>query len=426
MPLEINMRNLAGLTTVILTVTFIAASALPQERVVRRMGDEPARPIDYRFPDDRDEVTVPIRLVGNAVLIPVTLGDSAVFWVTLDTGMPADRSVMLWDSPSLDALGLGLAVDTTIRIAGAGGTGQAFTPRVALGISIGVGDLSIRDIEVHTLPQRGAPYKRDDGVIGRMLLANFVTELDFDRLQMRLYRPGTFQASDGWSEVPVTFKMGNPILQAAVVIDKDSSLPVQLVVDLGAAHTLSLFTEADPRIHVPQPNIATTLGWGISGPVLGQIARISSLLLGDHQLDHVICTFPQNGHQDLAGTKGRHGNLGCGALARFNLVFDYAGSRLLLKPNRSFGDPFEQEMAGLALKDDGDAFTVTEVLPNSPAAEAGISAGDRIVAVNDRPAAQIGYLNLRKMLKQPGKELAIGVERDGQRMNFRITLRRLI
>jgi len=413
------------LLIVSLTVLCGPVLALAQKQVVR-MGDDPPAPLDFRFPAGRDMVTVPIKLVGSAVLVPITLGDSATFWVTLDSGMPADRAIMLWDCPAVDSLGLTFADAPNIRIAGAGGSGQSFSPRIASGVTVNVGDLSINDVEIHSLPPMQAPYQRDRGVVGRMLLANFVIELDFDRLEMHLHRVGTFAETPGWSKLPLTFQRGNPVVEASVTLSGDSSLPVRLVLDLGAGHVLSLYTDADPRIQVPEPNISSTLGWGISGRVAGQIARVKSLQLGDQKLDHIVCSFPQSGQQGPSGLGDNHGNLGCGAMCRFNVVFDYAGSRLLIRPNASFNEPFEQEMAGLGLKDEGKTLAVVEVLPGSPAADAGIMEGDKIVRIDARPVSEVGYLEVRELLKRAGEKVRFDIQRGDRNLDIEITLQRLI
>jgi membrane-associated protease RseP (regulator of RpoE activity) len=63
---------------------------------------------------------------------------------------------------------------------------------------------------------------------------------------------------------------------------------------------------------------------------------------------------------------------------------------------------------------------VREVLPDTPAAEAGFEAGDRIVAVDGREADEwtevVTYIRER-----PGEELSVVVERDGQQRRISVT-----
>lgn len=406
-------------------VLSLSFSPFAQQRMMR-MGDEPARPIDYSFPEGQDQVVVPLRVVGSAVLIPVTLSGGATFWVTLDTGMPADRALMLWDCPALDSLGLALAEDPNVRIGGAGGSGATFSPRIASSVTFKVGDLTIRDVELHALPRMKAPYQRDDGVIGRMLLANFVIVLDFDRSEMRLMLPGSYRAADGWSRIPLHYTRGVPNIAADIALTGGVEFPVELVLDLGAAHALSLYTDTDPRISVPDAHIETVTGYGISGPVLGQVARAASLTVGDQPLHNLICHFPR--HDQMAGMmkEGNNGNLGFGALGRFNLVFDYADSALWIKPNGTYEKPFEYDMSGLSLQDDDSAFTVIEVLPNTPAAEAGVKKGDRIVMIDRKPVSTVPFLEFRERLKNDGLTIVLGVKRDNRTLTIPIALRRLI
>ena len=82
------------------------------------------------------------------------------------------------------------------------------------------------------------------------------------------------------------------------------------------------------------------------------------------------------------------GNVGLGVLGRFRLVTDFAGGRLWLGGDpAALAQPFPRDRLGLGLRKEGDVIVVQRVSPNSPAAEAGWSAGERIVAIDGVVAA---------------------------------------
>jgi S1-C subfamily serine protease len=67
------------------------------------------------------------------------------------------------------------------------------------------------------------------------------------------------------------------------------------------------------------------------------------------------------------------------------------------------------------------------VLPGSPASEAGLLAGDVIVAVNGAPASTLDLFTVRgKTLQREGRLVRLVVERQDQRLEARVRLRRLI
>jgi len=87
----------------------------------------------------------------------------------------------------------------------------------------------------------------------------------------------------------------------------------------------------------------------------------------------------------LAGqfaSKSIAGNMGAGILARFTVTFDYAHRTVTFVPNAHVADPFIGDRTGLSLNQpEAGFFVVLSVAPNSPAAEAGLKAGDHIVEI---------------------------------------------
>jgi serine protease Do len=65
---------------------------------------------------------------------------------------------------------------------------------------------------------------------------------------------------------------------------------------------------------------------------------------------------------------------------------------------------------------------VTEVNPGSPAAMAGLKAGDVIIAVENRPVSQDIDFFVEMMEKKPGQDVTLTVLRDGKRHKFVVQL----
>lgn len=76
--------------------------------------------------------------------------------------------------------------------------------------------------------------------------------------------------------------------------------------------------------------------------------------------------------------------------------------------------------------DDGDAILVLHVHTHSPAKEAGILAGDRIVAVDGSPVAELGYdAALSLIAGEAGSAVTVKVMRDGREQTFTMTRRQV-
>ncbi len=123
---------------------------------------------------------------------------------------------------------------------------------------------------------------------------------------------------------------------------------------------------------------------GVGGGFAVIATAAKSFSLAGVTWSDVPLTIPQVTSGFFA-TRGVAGNLGAGILSRFTLVFDFRAQTVTFIPNRDVDRPFWSDRTGLSLNQSGPAwFEVRQVVPNSPAARAGVIAGDRIVAFNGK------------------------------------------
>jgi serine protease Do len=71
-----------------------------------------------------------------------------------------------------------------------------------------------------------------------------------------------------------------------------------------------------------------------------------------------------------------------------------------------------------------DGALVSQVMAGSPAAAAGLRAGDVIQRIDGQPTAQAGALSVRIAQAVPGERIALGVWRQGQAIDLTVTLGR--
>jgi len=134
--------------------------------------------------------------------------------------------------------------------------------------------------------------------------------------------------------------------------------------------------------------------------------------------------------ENLAQINYRNGLIGNSILSRYQVVFDYIGSKMWLKPNKNYQSEFVYDRSGISLIASGlllNIFTIQNVLPNSPAWNVDIRRGDEIVKIGYTPAQLLTLDEILKVFqKKPGKRIKIVLLRDGKRLKKTIVLKDLL
>lgn len=228
--------------------------------------------------------------------------------------------------------------------------------------------------------------------------------------------------------LPLHFEDQHPYVRAAVTLTGLGVLEGEFVLDLGSNLPLILLPSfiEEKKLRDSLPPTIETFGRGVGGEVGLPIGRTGRLQIGSHALDRPVTAFPRSG---TFGRSGKAGNIGSAVLRRFRVTFDYPRNRIFLEPNGRFGDPFEFDMGGLQLVTDSPAFDVVRVkrvLPNSPAAEAGLRPADEILSVAGHPTAAMRLAELREMLRQPEREYPLQIRRGAEILSVSLKTRRLL
>ncbi len=367
---------------------------------------------------------IPFHSVNGMIMVPVRINGSRELDMVLDTGMSAPI-VLLMHRELGDELRL--EDGQPVQIGGAGGQAPP-EGLLYMGATVAFGGIELPEQTVIAMAEaRDTSSWEWDGVIGKSIFDRYVVDLDFERSVLSLYESGSFQAR-GFESIPVELAAGFPTVEAQVENEDQEKVAVRLVVDLGAAHALSLQPETK-RLTLPAKTITSIVGKGVQGEVKGRIGRIRNLRLGPFTLPSVVSSFAgkETGTTCAGLGTGADGNLGNQVLRRFRVVIDYPHQRMLLSPRPGYDRPFEHNMAGLVLRPRRDgSLSVRTVMEGSSAAEASIAPGDRIVAIDGRELDSTRQEGLLDLFKQEGATLRLTVERDGTRAERSVTLRRMI
>ena len=383
----------------------------------------PSRALDIQEPA-KSTISFPFLSIEGWVVLPVSINGSREMNMILDTGMPLGGALLL--RPELGEE-IGLDYTGQRALGGAGSEGIKYG-NISTGIDISIQGLNLSNQPIITLREAlNTITPAVDGVIGKILFGSYVVEIDFELSLVTLHEFSTYTTQANGKELPLFLRNGLPFLLTSLSLDGKDSVPVTLVVDMGARHALSLYENSEKNIFCPQNSKEGIIGSGMLGDVVGSWGRISQLELKSFKLRGLITTFPKAGENMGIPRSMCDGNLGIQSLRRFNIVFDYSRKRLILTPNGSYSKPFEFNMAGLLLRRhfDGNQL-VYDVLPGSPGERQGIQKGDIILSINGRKTAHYAYDKIVEIFEQDGKKLTLTILRQTQKIIKSVRLKRLL
>ena len=109
-------------------------------------------------------------------------------------------------------------------------------------------------------------------------------------------------------------------------------------------------------------------------------------------------------------------------------MFDYSRKEMIFERHEGSGEPFEADMSGIRMRAGAtlSEITIMDVLSASPAGEAGVLAGDRIVSVDGAVPTDRTMIELRQRLRRPGESVSLLLQRGDSQVPVRFTTRRLI
>jgi len=271
-----------------------------------------------------------------------------------------------------------------------------------------------------------------DGLVGVDLFLNYVVEIDYTDKKLRLYDPQSYIYSGSGESVPLTLHDRHFFVPAMIAIPNLGQRAGQFLVDTGGCMmTVVLTTPFAQRNNLPIASQKTILDRsvaGLGGETRLLVGRASNIKLGSSVIPSPLIYISQDKGGALASSE-YDGLVGTEILRRFTLIFDYSRRRLILERNPNFEEEFDYDMSGMSLRAYGDdfrTFKVYQALENSPAAKAGLRAGDIIERIDALPASQLTLEQIMQMMKVPDSQYKLTIKREGDTRVVKIRTRRLI
>lgn len=366
---------------------------------------------------------IPIQINGNHVFLQGRVNGSAPLWFTLDTGAAASVINMRL------ARELGLQLMGNGRAQGAGGTVESSRLN---GITFSLPGAEIKNLTVMALTLdsiESTAGRSMDVIIGAELFQRYVVEVDYAAGFITLYDPEQFTYNGTGDTLPLKFFYNHPYVSGKVVVPGMEAIEGDFVIDAGSGYGITFHPSfvKNNKLVERVPKTIETKARGVGGEFSVSVGRIESLELGRFKLNKPITAFPQTA--GFIAKEGTVGNIGGLILRRFKVIFDYSRKRMILEPNKNFGEAFEFDMSGLGLISDSPQFKlvkINRVMEASPASEAGLKTDDVILEVDGRAASEYTLHNLREMFKKEGKQYRLKIKRGDETLQVQLKTRRLV
>ena len=372
---------------------------------------------DVEFDASQPRLT-PFNLIANWIVLSVKINGRECRML-LDSGAP---NVI---SPSAAAV---LGLDAEGKFSGWGAGKRQVSGGETTVSRLRIGNVILHDQTFHVI---ALPYAFIhafnpviDGVIGYEVFRRLVVRIDFQRTTISFLDPRSFRYHGKGVAVPFYFQEQVPVVAGTV-----DGLQGSFQIDTGSDGSLSLtspFVVRNDLIRKYSAHIHGFAGEGVGGRENAYFVRARVLDIGGAHVPSVVTellvdTGGIGAMQDVAGF------IGTEILKRFNLTFDYARNTIYLEKNANYNRPSVFNRAGLAPRITSEGLKVVSVFEDSPAAAAGISPGDTILAINGHTGDQLNGPFLFDIFRQPvGTIVRLKILHAGVEKSVQLKLRDLL
>lgn len=387
----------------------------------------------FRLPPGMTQIEIPFDYVNNFIILTLTINGAGPVKMIFDTGA---EYTILSKKDVTDYIGV--KYDREFKLIGADLKSEliAYLARRVRLEAPGLQLVAPRE-DILVLAEdyfRFEEYAgvKVHGILSGQIFSRYMFKINYQRHIITLYDRNSYQPEEnGFQHVPVELYRNKIYLYTQAAFRSNTSTPVKLLLDTGAAVPLLLFSNLDTLIKPPATVVSSNIGMGLGGYLEGFVGRVEGLHLGPFYQNGIVTFFQAiDTTRDLSYLNNRKGLVGNLLLSRFQVLFDYSGGAIWLKPARNYHNRYVYDRSGILLVAGGKAlnqFTVQGVIPGSPAEKAGILSGDRILRIGFIPHNFLGLSDIQKIFrKRPGKKVRLLIGRGEEKLKKTLVLRDLI
>ncbi len=348
---------------------------------------------DVTMADGARTATTRLRVEGGIVLVDVSIEGRPPMPFILDTG---GHAILTSDAAKL------LGFETRGNgVSGGSGSGTMSTSYTKVH-DTALGQAHVRDLTYTVLPYPFGFYERGDGapiagILGLEMFERFAITFDYDHDALRLAPYDQGEAPEALQGDAVTLRFTDDM---PLVTAQQDGHAGTFGIDTGNAGYVLTFPQWAGRYGIAAryaAGLPIPTG-GVGGLFIAHVAHAQQLVLGQQRLDNVVAMLTRE-DAGATGNPSEAGNIGQDILSRFNVHFDYRRQQMVLMPREKL-PAWHYGMAGFRAEkqpEHPDRFQVINVMPGSPAQQAGLKQDDAIVAANGQPAASLSFGALRDM-----------------------------
>ena len=383
---------------------------------------------DIHFTGDHEARDIPLDIDGVHLFLEVHVNGSDPLWFVLDSG----AGMTGIDTEVARDLGLDLSGQVE-----ADGVGEGkITTYFVQDVSFELPGVEISGQTVLAAPLRNileARIGREiDGILGYDFISRFVVEIDYWNQLLHLHNRHEWEYEGTGTLIPIKLSGNVPACDATIHMPDGRSITCNLEIDTGSGDIVSLskpFTEKHDLLSTLEKRAETSGGFGIGGVSRDVIGRITGVSLAGLEFTEPVCEFSLDS-RGVGADVSIEGKLGGGIFERGTVILDYERQRMFFEPNPRFGSPFPGEMCGLTIttggRNDWHTFTVTSVIHGSPADNAGIKTGDRIISADGIPASDLWLRDLSSMFREKDRTIQLEFIRDNEIMKATLIMKPIV
>jgi Aspartyl protease/PDZ domain len=390
---------------------------VPIQEAQFRMPQAP--PPDFAIAGGKSFTAVPFELLNNHIYVEVKLNDKGPFRMLCDTG---GANIV---TPAL-ARELGLKAEGALQGRGVGEKSEDVGLVKLQSLRVGDATLSNQVFDVFPMEAfsavEGIPI---NGLVGYEVFKRFVVRVDYEHNQMVLTVPSAFTYKGEGTVVPFQFNAHIPQVDGAI-----DGIEGKFDIDTGSRSSLSVlgpFAEKHELKARYGADLEAVTGWGVGGAARSLVTRAKVLQLGKVEVQAPVTELSLQKTGAFVSPYVA-GNVGAGVLKRFNITFDYPHQQLIFERNANYDKPDVFDRSGMWLNQTGETFEVMDVIAGGPAATAGIKIGDKVLAIDGRPAGQLSLYAVREQFKSqpPGTKLRLTIQSGEQKRDVDLALKDLV
>ncbi|WP_310556504.1 PDZ domain-containing protein [Flavobacterium sp.] len=417
----------------------------------------------FQFNSNKKKITVPFQLINNLIVMPIEINGVKLNFL-LDTGV---EKTVLFSLEESDSVQFKNVEKIKIRGLGEGKSIDAFhskqnTVTILDLIDTNHGVYIILDQEVNFSSQLGIPVH---GIIGHNFLKNYFIEVNYQKKKLSIYKRSIdfcLKKLKRYDEIPISLELEKPYILSYSTINK-KKIKTKILIDTGGSDALWLF-ENEENIKSPAVFFKDFLGRGLSGDIFGKRSRIDKFEMGNQEINFPTVSFPDTiSLKNINMVESRNGSVGSAILKRFTILFDYPNSKMYVKKNGYFEDPFNYNMSGLEIQHNGlkwiqevqelktkfvkeetsifenpektikynfelkPIYEITNVRPESPAEKVGIIKGDKIIKINNKQSFKYTLQEINQIMQSDdGRTITLEVERNKKTLTFKFQLQKIL